>query len=350
MKKTVRKPLPRKLSNYKALEKKSIPTGVVTQDRTPWFAPYLHLQPSMLGTRKKPIVLETAFGKVIFKNGRLDQIHRDIIQILFTFPREFVMYEELDFRGRLRRYFTFSAGQMYRYLGVANPTKEWLKKKLDEMKDTSISCVPDKNKDLKGHFQYENAYFSILNDVVELNESNQYIHPDTWVEGHFEVEFSPLYLECYNFDTAIHSQRLTADILALNEGYNKALVYHCITHTNLNKSLEELMRDIGLPTRENNADLFNRYKKMITSPENIERMFDKFKIRIYQPNPKFDKKRWAVTYYSADLEGKVWFDNHEKRLHEVKVKKNTGVTKAKPVKNEIGVPNNIRYIEDVYGD
>lgn len=271
---------------------KNCPTSFANQDRMALFAPYVKLNAKNLATKKNPITVKTSFGEVRFENGLLDQTHRDIWQILFTYPNEFGLQTGYDNLGNDLWSFVFTAYQLSKYLGLKNVCKAWLHKKLKEMKDVSFTLKPTKNKELKGHFDFGEAYTSILHDVVIQKQS-----------GKFYVTISPFFLQCYMYDTAIHSEKLTAQILKIKEAYIKALVYHIITHQNFHRHLEDLMVDVGLPTKNSNLKEYNRYKNLITKQDNLKLMEEDFQICLVKDPVTL---KWRVRYNQTN---KVWADN-----------------------------------------
>jgi hypothetical protein len=307
MAKIVRKKLPKVVpETYKNLNAKPLPTGIVHQDRMVLFSPYVRLSKDQLATKANPVTVETSFGIVIFEDGLLDQTHRDILQILFTFPNEFSMKLFYDAANRERRSFEFTPYQMSKYLGINDANRSWILEKLHEMYKCSFTLIPKINEAqtteaLIRHFKGKSArgqvYTSILHFVKEKDS------------GKIEIEISPFFLEAYNFDTAVHTEKLTVDLLKLEEGYNKALVHHCLTHSDRTFSLKMLMANIGLPTYEENSVLYNRYRNYITKPENQEKL-KKFGITFEQRNP-FKPKEWHVNIETSSLKGKVWTDNHQ---------------------------------------
>ncbi len=300
MTKIIRKSLPK---TYKSLDEKPLPTGIVHQDRMALFSPYKKLRKDQLATKDNSVTIETSFGTVIFENGLLDQTHRDIVQILLTYPKEFGLRLFYDGFNRERRQFEFTPYQLGKYLGVKHYHKDWILGKLQEMVTCAFTLIPKSNEPLKDHFEGKRqpkrgqVYTPILFYAKEIKN------------GKIEVEMSPFFLEAYNFDTAIHTEKLTSELLKIEEAYNKALVHHCLTHSKRSFSLEMLMANLGLPTRERNLVLYNRYRNDITKPENQEKL-KKFGITFEQRNPH-TPKIWHVNIDTSSLNGNVWSDNHQ---------------------------------------
>jgi len=269
------------------------------------FLPYTKLSKDQIATKDNPKTVQVSVGTVIFENVLLDQTHQDIIQILLTFPKEFGLKLFYDPNGTERRSFEFTAYQMSKYLGTKHGNKEWVFKKLEEMATCTFTLFTKATESLKQE-----------NKVQVYSRVLFYAHENS--AGKLEVEISPFFLEAYNFDTAIHTEKLTAELLKIEEGYNKALVHHCLTHSKRSFSLEMLMANIGLPTREENSVLYNRYRNYITKPENQEKL-KKFGITFEQRNP-FTPKVWHVNIDTSLLNGKVWTDNHQQLIYKEPLK------------------------------
>lgn len=280
---------------------KSYPTNFVHQDRMALFSPFFKVNPDDLGTKKNPKIIHTPYGEIRFENGLLDQTHRDIWQILFTYFEEFGLQTGYDTDGNDLWSFTFTAYQLGKYLGIKDPPKEWILKKLREMKNVSFTLKPDKNDDLLKHFNYGQAYTSILHDVV-------------FKDGKIFVSVSPFFLHCYVYDTAIYSRELTYKILSIQEGYLKAIVRHILTHQSYHNSLENLMEAVNLPKKSENPHEHNRYKRLITKPESINVLKDVTTTNLIKDDIS---TKWRVDYDQKNLNGQIWSSN---RLTDLKKK------------------------------
>lgn len=303
-------------------ENKNLPTGFVHHLRLCVHQPYTRVIPELIATKKHPIIFSTSFGEVIFKVGYLDQTHLDILQVLTAYPHRFGVCSEADENGLERRTYSFSAYEMLKALNLKTKNQAWLIEKLEEMAAALFTLIPSKNEELKRYFKGGKVTTSIFHYVWSNKEFSDKI----------DVELSPFFLGCFLYDTAIHLEHLTEEILSVRQGYLKALVRHCLSHQIVNRKLEDILMDIGLPSKEENAKIYSDYKVKITSPESIKTLFDKFKITVKQNTDQ----EWVVNYKQSGLDGKVWSDNektqysrvceHNQLLEDVIVADQTNIT------------------------
>lgn len=272
---------------------KGYPTNFAHQDRMALFAPYTKINKKDLPTKENPYIAQTYYGEVCFEQGILDQIHRDIWQILFTYNDEFGVLVGKDTFGHTSVSFTFTSYKLSKYLG-SRFSSLWIYKKLKEMSDVRFTLKPDKNEELNKHFNYGKVYTGAFNEV------------GTTDDGKLFVSVSPFFLQCYFHDTAIHSEKMTCEIIKIKEGYLKALIYHILTHQVYQNSLDNLMYAIGLPSKRENPKEYRKYKNLITKPEVLNQLKEIFKISFVKEELSL---KWNVRYEQKNLDGKVWSDN-----------------------------------------
>lgn len=330
------------------VRKQKLPISSAHQSRLPLYAPYDKIPESQypLVVRGKTLKMVSSKGEIWCEGGRLGQVHRDIMDILCTFNEEFGGVSKYDEDGNwLTQSFEFNPytflakylklrGLNDKDLGETN--RKWLMDKFYEMLKCSIFMDSKGNPEIAKLFGgWGKAAFVVLQSVLDGRVS-QDVDDDK-----IRVSFGDLFIKMYTVDTAIHSERMTTEIVGLPNAQVKALVRFCLSSGSrnfvVNQTLQQTFSDLGLPMEGLQE---YRLRKMFTDPQIINILWEKFCIQIWLSEIK---NEFLVGFNPRDLDGKVWTDNSmvEQYRESVKIKprlltseKNKAFTKTNVKTNE----------------
>ena len=189
------------------------PVTTVTQSRAAIFAPT-----KLPTTTAAIVVVTTPWATATLKKVQLTQIHRDILDVLFT---HFVPHYRRD--GSC--VFVFAPYALMRHLGHRGGVNlEWLREKFEDLRIVELTIRSTAYTTSTG----------IVRKHRRRNDGSQYV-----------VIFESEYLTFFRRDLAVHSEALTDRILALRSGASKALVRFLLTHSKWNKPLSITVDYLG---------------------------------------------------------------------------------------------------------
>ncbi|MHB8702887.1 MAG: hypothetical protein ACYC8W_01865 [Candidatus Tyrphobacter sp.] len=232
----------------------------VTQARSAIFSPTL--RPT---TSKAVVVVETPWAKATISRVQLTQVHRDILDVLFT-------HCDPKIRADGSCAFVFHPHTVMRHLGHAGGVNiEWLVAKFDDLENAGLEVVWPK--------------YTVRTSIIRKH---------AWTKDHsqYAVILESEYMQFFVNDLRVHSEGLTDAILGLMHAPTKAMVRFVISHRSWNRSLDETLAAIGYVGGERSR---RRAKEKIVSE--AEALLRDFGIVV---------KAGAIRY---EQHGKVWFEN-----------------------------------------
>lgn len=273
------------MNTNKRIGKRIVST--LLQSRTPMFLPIKKLSGSFNGNTD--IVVQNSVGKITLRDCKLTQVHRNIVDLIFSNYEPIKTYENGDVA------YVFSKYEILKNLGHDSKRNGlWLEGKFEEMRKASVVL------------EVESAEQSCIKYQGVINK-----HQITRIKGPtdhalYGVIFSEAFMAMFDTDIRIHSAKLTPKILQLNHAVTQAFARCCISHRKLNRQLEDLLESIGV-NKDNLAErTYSRKIREITSEKEI--LQDLFGIQI----KKMKNKKWGVFYEQHD---DVWFSNPLSKNH-----------------------------------
>jgi len=214
----------------------------VTEAKTNIFAPYEKKRTEITG---ETTIYQDEFYKIELKGYRLNQLHRDILDIALFYGDN--KLENLTNDQRPIR--LFSLYQIQKLLGYKSRfNNEWLEEKFREMEQTLIQ-ITTKNSDW--------IRFKIIDIAKYSKKQNKYA-----------LVISELYMEFFEKEISIGYKEYLPLILKLNP-QTRALVRFLISHTHkIQIRLDKAMNIIGI--NETTKQNFRYHRRRIL--EDIEKL------------------------------------------------------------------------------
>ncbi|GFO72795.1 hypothetical protein BJAS_P3295 [Bathymodiolus japonicus methanotrophic gill symbiont] len=123
----------------------------------------------------------------------------------------------------------------------------------------------------------------------------------------YGVVFSRNFMKLFNVDINIYSQELTHEIVKINSAVTQALVREVISHVKVNRSLDEILKSIGIkiPGKLNSSES-EREANQIS-----QRAYDKRKKEVLN-NKKVLKEKFGINIQvmKKDNEIGVFYNKH----------------------------------------
>lgn len=259
--------------------KKQHAVSTVIQSRYPFFLPTKNVSQK---TKDDPIdvEIETKNGTLIIKGCLLTQVHRNIVDCIFSF---YEPHPQLD--GSV--VFMFSRYELLEHLGYkSRKNTGWLESKFEEMRKALIQLK--EHKELKGDEVHQKISFrGVLTgyDVTKIESPNK---KDAFLYG---VIFSESFMRAFDEDVNIYSQEVTHDIIALKNGLTQAFVREVISHSNsVNSPLEDVLEKLGV-VKDNPRGFNKKIKPLLDNRKELKDVFG-IDIRKMKSRPK----DWGVFY------------------------------------------------------
>lgn len=166
----------------------------------------------------------TNWGSIKVKGNILTQLHRDILDAIFTTAE----YSETTSKGNVAMF--FSGYNIQKFLGKkCTSNNTWLKKKLDEIKTTNVEFI---DKDGNEH-------------DFNLTDSGGYsVKKDSFV-----IVFTEGYMNFFQSQVSVNYKSHMQALLNIDDALIKAMVRFFFTHAN-NMSIEllNLLNALGYPS------------------------------------------------------------------------------------------------------
>lgn len=223
------------MQTIKVKGKDQHPVSTVIQSRVPMFLPVKTLNNDSDDSIDIEIINKN--GKIVLSKCKLTQVHRNIIDVLFSY------YTPTKLRnGEVG--FKFTKYDFFRKYYVNNgenkntpKNSKWLIEKLNEIQDARIM------------FYFENDQIRSIDREGIISRHRQVEHKKTG-EFYYAVVFSRSFMRMFDDDLNIYSQKLTESILSLKHALTQALVRLVITNEKVNTSLEKLLKELGIEQEE----------------------------------------------------------------------------------------------------
>ena len=185
----------------------------VTQARSAAFAPTLRPTAS-----KATVVIETRWAKATISRVQLTQVHRDILDVLFS-------HFEPHYRDDGSCAFTFHPHAVLKYLHETGNNIAWLRAKFDDLEGVGLEIQWPK--------------YAVRTSIVRKH---------AWTADHtqYAVVLESEYMQFFARDLRVHSEALTDKILNLRHAVTKAVVRFVLTHRAWNnRTIVETLGHVG---------------------------------------------------------------------------------------------------------
>jgi len=199
------------------------------------------------------VIFENEAFKVELKGYKLNQIHRDILDIVLYFG-------DKEFDGKLKDNSfvrTISLYKIKEFLGYTSSNNiKWIENKLDEMQQTLIEVL-DKEDELQRKWK-----FQIISTAQHSKKLNSYA-----------VVIHPLYYEFFKENISMDYSYYLHKILNLRNGVTKAAVRFLLTHKEkININIDNLLKKIGVGGSQRNLEI--QRAKLLEELQNIKTDFN----------------------------------------------------------------------------
>jgi hypothetical protein len=259
----------------------SVPATTATQSRAIMFLPiHRSVGQHKLQRDESVLIFQNEHAEVRVKGRLLTQIHRNILDAIFSF------YEPARTNADGSVSYAFTLYSLLKHLGDDHARNHaWLRERLDEMMMVVlITKTPDgwvNHSHILSNHRYSEKATNRLGDPL------------------YVVTFDPYFLNYLRFDLHVHTEKLTPKILALQHAPTQALVRYLLSHTEANRALEDVLSTIGV-FRDDITDRGKRYlvQTILEEAEALERDFG---IVL----KKMQNGKMGVFYKQH---GKVWFE------------------------------------------
>ena len=252
-------------------QKKKNPTSTPTQARS---GMYFYGKTTPVHFKGLPnYVVENDAYKITIIGSLLNQTHRSILDIIFS------EFQSVD-QGANGVGFIFTKYEILKQLGHANPSSNtsWLSQKFEDMRKTSIIC--EYKKDGFTHKIYEGIVTK--HQVIKSSDTNNR-------EIKYGVLFSPSFMQLFDKETNIYSEKLTSTIIKFTNAPSQALIRYCLASKYVNKPLDDVLAEIGMLVKDNknlsqdspsaiSIQAYNSHKRKIMADKN--ELLEAFGIRI----------------------------------------------------------------------
>lgn len=265
-----------------------LPTTTVSQSRTAMFEPVTRLAPNKRKDLKSDSMsIPIAYGDCTVSGPHLTQIHRDIIEAIFTHNMKIIEDDAGDIT------FFINAYKIMRKMGHNRPDIKWFSRKIEEMRKANINL----------HTLGWNTSTGLVNRYKYLSDDNRFCKPECTKFGNnapFAVQFSREYMCINALEIGVYYPKLVDRILGLSSALGRAVVRYCFTHSKpVHMYINTLLETIGAF-----KDISDRAKRMkVAELANIaSELEEKFGIKIKEEMIYYSKhpQVWFVRPISAE--------------------------------------------------
>ena len=229
--------------------------------------------------------LKTQWGEVVFRNSKLTQVHRDLLDCVFTFF--YGKHQNSD--GSCA--FLVDLSEIQKHMGIQGHNHAWLREKFEELRTTSM--IIRQYKDGRAWTIHTGILRKFLYSQIKKNNAEHLFGGGYY----FAVVVESEYMRMFETDLNIHSEKLTQNILDLDSAYLKAVVRFCVSHRQLNMTIDDVMAAVGVA---NISDGYRREKHR--------------ELRDYADTLKI---KFGITITSTHIfyvqHPLIWFDNPQKK-------------------------------------
>ena len=210
----------------------------VTQSRSAIFAPTL--RPT---ANTATVVVETHWAKATISRVQLTQVHRDILDVLFT-------HVEPHYRGDGSVAFVFHPHAILKKIHQTGNNVQWLKKKFDDLEAAGLEVSTPK--------------YTVRTSIVRK-------HAWTADSSEYAVILESEYIRFFRDDMRVHSEALTDKIIALKHATTKAVVRFVISHRSWHRLMAETLDAVAYVGGERNRRI--AAAKIVSEGDILERDF-----------------------------------------------------------------------------
>jgi hypothetical protein len=218
---------------FHVVEKFERSNATVNELRTGIFAPIDKISGNsatykLFKKNNKKRMIRTSWGNTVIKGNILTQVHRDLIDCIFTNSKEITELEN----GSIAIYFSTSEilNSYSKSKSNANTRNtQWLKTKLDEIQTTAIEFQSKDEKDLYS--------FSIISSFAYSSKHKS-----------FGLVITPEYREYFENQLSINYKNELPKLLKVNSGLLRAIIRFFWTHSvKSTMTIENLLITLGFP-------------------------------------------------------------------------------------------------------
>jgi hypothetical protein len=249
---------------------------------------------------KATLIRETDKGKIEFFTGSLNATHCDIVEILLTKYEKYRTFGSHNEKNKLCRTCKFTAHQLTKDLNVGNVSRDWVIKRLMEMK-TAVFVLTPSNPTEKWRFMAISIIDSVLSTYSEKETCDYEIL----------VRFSPEFLALREYDVSVHLEKAHKKIMSFDEAWIRMFIRYVLSQEVCNERLSSVFYHIGIATHTtcrrldkpqiklSDPAVYSRYKKAILVPE-MQKRLTELGI-IFKPAKDESIKEPIVHYHKTEL-------------------------------------------------
>ena len=231
--------------------------------------------------KEEAFVFENEYYKVELKGYKLNQLHRDILDIA-------IYYGDNNFDGKFKGSYimrTFSLYEIQKHLNYkAKRNNQWLIEKIRELQQTLI-ILHDKKKGEVWSFP-----------IIETFKFSEKL-------GTYALIFHPLYYTFFSSNISIDYKKVLVRILNLEHGITKAVIRYLITHKDgININVDKMLNLVGVKGSKRNI----RYQRELLIKE-LKRIEKDFNIELIKTTMDRRKKSDYTISYKRLLEVKFYY-------------------------------------------
>jgi len=247
------------------------------------FAPVERKKTEMV---EKEILFEDEIFKVELTGYKLNQTHRDILDIILFFGdakiEDIILEDGLPIRA-------FSLYQIQKHLNYkSKKNSKWIRDKFSELKNVTLKIT---NKKLKNDIE-----FSIIRIIKHSEKLGTYV-----------LVMEELYMAFFKKEISIGYKKLLPIILSLKHAQTKALIRYILTHTTgIQINIDKALKKIGIKGEKRNIEY---YRKLVL--DELKEVGKEFNIELIKTTDDNRKKSDINIKYTKHKEVKIYHPNKE---------------------------------------
>ena len=231
--------------------------------------------------KEEAFIFENEYYKVELKGYKLNQLHRDILDIA-------IYYGDNSFDGKFQGNYimrTFTLYEIQKHLNYkAKRNNPWLIEKIRELQQTLI-ILHDKKKGEVWSFP-----------IIETFKFSEKL-------GTYAVVFHPLYYTFFSSNISIDYKKVLSKILNLEHGITKAVIRYLITHKDgININIDKMLDLVGVRGSKRNIE---KQRKILI--EELEKVGKDFNIELVKTTTDKRKKSDYTIVYKRLKEVKFYY-------------------------------------------
>lgn len=216
----------KQLSLFDIVEKIDNSTSSIDELRVPIFAPVMRIAKNSSTykefiSNKNVRYIKTKWGEVEIRNRLLTQVHKDLLDLIFTYSKETKKLEN----GNIALF--FSQSEIMEHYGDKGKNLKWFREKLSEIRDAIILYRDNKGNEFD---------FNII--------SNKAFRSDN---GIFGIVLDNSYVKFYENGLSVSYKKEIPELLKISSPLLRSIIRFFFTHSSLNFHLDDLLQTIGFP-------------------------------------------------------------------------------------------------------